>query len=341
ILSPLYTHAHGNGPPPVWFMRQAGRYLPEYRAVRGKMAGFLDLCFSVEQATAVTLQPLQRFSALDAAIIFSDILLIPMALGRKLWFVDGEGPRLEPLSTNPQAWGMHRRDFAEILTPTCQAIAKVGKEIRPNQSIIGFSGAPFTLACYIIDGCGGEFPRTQQWCAEQRDLYLALSESLEEAIGDYLLQQIRHGADTVKIFDSWAGLVANKDVEDFLVNPMKRIVARIKEHYPHICVIGFPRGLDSSILLNYARVSCLDVLALGHDISPKWAAENLAGKLCLQGNLSPQTLLHGGEDLLRETDEILQALQETPFIFNLGHGIDKNTPLAHVETLIARIKRGG
>ncbi|MBI1272996.1 MAG: uroporphyrinogen decarboxylase [Alphaproteobacteria bacterium] len=325
-------------PPPIWLMRQAGRYLPEYRAVREQAGSFMKLCGNPQLASEVTLQPVKRFG-LDAAIIFSDILLIPHALGRRLDFAEGEGPRLDPLPEDSGAWNLVYDEAGTA--PTCAAIKTVRAALGNKTSLIGFCGAPWTVACYMIDGKSGKnggFARALQWAQEKPDLLTALSDQLCKASAQYLIAQISAGAGVLQIFDSWAGLLAHDEAlfTRFVTGPAAKITAEIKRHYPEIPVIGFPRGARG-LYGRYAAASGADAIGIDSDVSLA-AARKLQQDRPVQGNLRPEILLEGGGKLVREVASIMEALAGGPFIFNLGHGILPATPPDHVAQLVDLVR---
>lgn len=320
--------------PPVWLMRQAGRYLPEYRAVRAKTGGFLDLCFNPELATEVTLQPVQRFD-LDAAIIFADILLVPYALGRDLRFVEGEGPRLDPLREVQKVGEFDH----EKVRPVYTALHQVRQSLAATKALIGFCGAPWTVACYMVEGGGSkDFAVVQQFARERRGDFLALLDILVVASAEYLCAQIASGAQIVQIFDSWAGLVAESDFADFVLAPTQKIVAAVRREYPGFPVIGFPRGAGARYS-GYREKTGVTVLGLDEHVGFD-LAQALQRDGVVQGNLDPRILVQGEEKLRGGVAKILRHLGNGKLIFNLGHGITPDTPPEHVAELV-RLVRGG
>ncbi len=318
---------------PFWLMRQAGRYLPEYRAVREKAGSFLELCFNPELAAEVTLQPVERFG-MDAAILFSDILVVPYALGQKLSFEAGEGPRLEP-RTN-----LGEIDFAafdEKLSPVFETVNAARGRLSGDKALIGFAGAPWTIACYMIEGKGGGFETARKFAFENPEKCDALIAKLVEATAHYLIKQIEAGVDAVQLFDSWAGLVPAAFFDRWCIQPARTIVEKIHAVYPAFPVIGFPRGagLFYQDYIARAGVACTGV----DQHAPLEKVIALAGgKTCVQGNLDPLALLAGGKILATETKRILAAAKGAPFVFNLGHGVIKETPPEHVAALAQLIK---
>jgi len=318
---------------PIWLMRQAGRYLPEYRDLRAKAGGFLDLCFNPEWAAEVTLQPLARFD-LDAAIIFSDILVVPLALGQDLSFMEGEGPQLPPLQSPAEWESLSDRNFREKLAPVYAALKLTRKKLPRDKALIGFTGAPWTLACYMLQGYGdGKFQVAQDIAAKYPQEFQALLGRLAEAVAIHLIYQLEAGADAVQIFDSWAGLRQGDDFKNHVIAPTKKIVEIVRRKYPQAPIIGFPRG--SSDITAYARDTGISCLGLDQHTNFSKAPTNI----CVQGNLDPEILLAGGMALDRAVDKIMVEAKDRPFIFNLGHGVIKETPPAHVEQLIKAVRR--
>ena len=322
-------------PPPMWLMRQAGRYLPEYRALRAEKGSFLDLVYDSDAAAEVTLQPLRRFD-FDAAILFSDILIVPFAIGQNLSFVAGEGPRLTPplgsADLDALAPNLTR------LEPIYETVRKVKAQLQPNVTLIGFAGSPWTVATYMIAGQGS---RDQ---VESRRLAYAdhgrldsIIRRIEAVTFDYLCGQIDAGAEAVQLFDSWAGSLSPKQFERFVIAPTARLVERLRTERPGIPVIGFPKGAGGK-LRAYATETGIDLVGVDETVDPAWADEELPDGFPVQGNLDPLALIAGGEALSAGVRAILDAFAGRPHIFNLGHGILPDTPLAHVEQLVALVK---
>ena len=323
-------------PPPVWMMRQAGRYLPEYRAVREKAGGFLNLCLTPELAAEVTLQPVKRFG-LDAAILFSDILVVPLALGRKVWFAEGEGPRLEPLSDVKTVGGLPREADAKTLAPIYDTVRRVKAALGRETTLIGFCGAPWTVATYMIAGRGtADQAPALKFAAQEPAAFADLLNRLSDASIGYLLGQLEAGAEVLQIFDTWAGVVPDKDFDRWCITPVKTIVDGVRAKVPSARFIGFPRAVDLR-LLPYIEKTGVDCVSLGWNVKLEFARE-LQESLPVQGNLKPEILRDGGPALDRAVDEILEALAGGPFIFNLGHGILPDTPIAHVERMLMRVR---
>lgn len=323
--------------PPVWMMRQAGRYLPEYRDVRAKAGGFLDLCFNPKLASEVTLQPVRRFG-FDAAILFSDILVIPLALGRKLWFAEGEGPRLEPLSEPRDVMALQAQADDKVLSPIYETVRRVKAELPGETTFIGFCGAPWTAATYMVAGRGTpDQAPAKELAAREPAAFQHLVDCLVEASVGYLAKQIEAGIEVVQIFDTWAGSLPPEGFERWCVEPTKRLVAKLREKKPGTKIIGFPRGAGENIP-RYVSETGVDAVSLESEIDRKFAREQIQSRVPVQGNVDPQILLAGGEALDREVDAVLEAFGGGPHIFNLGHGILPQTPIAHVERMLKRVR---
>lgn len=324
--------------PPFWFMRQAGRYLPEYREIRAQMGGFWDLVFTPEKAAEVTLQPVERFG-MDGAILFSDILVIPYALGQGVTFKDGIGPVLGPLNLERNNFGLSEDKVGEKLAPIYQTIKLVKEKLPQAVTLIGFAGSPWTVATYMIEGKGTpEKAETRKFAKENPERFQELIDLIVKTTILYLKGQVAAGAEALQLFDSWAG--ALKDQESFTrwsIEPTKKIVAAMKEAAPHIPLVGFPKGAGG-LYKPYFKKTGLDAVNLDYDIDLDWAAKELAGLGCLQGNLNPKILVNGGEGLIFQTENILQKLGKGPHVFNLGHGIVPQTPPENVEKISAFLK---
>ncbi|HVM37231.1 MAG TPA: uroporphyrinogen decarboxylase [Sphingomicrobium sp.] len=322
-------------PPPVWMMRQAGRYLPEYRALRADRGGFLDLVYDSEAAAEVTLQPLRRFPRIDAAILFSDILIVPFAIGQNLTFVAGEGPRLSPTLLNS---GIDQlQAFPARLEPIYATVARVKAELPPGKTLIGFAGAPWTVATYMVAGEGSRDQteaRRLAYADPQR--FGAIIARIEEVTFDYLAGQVEAGAEALQLFDSWSGSLAPAEFERWVIAPTSRLVARLSERFPGVPVIGFPKGAGGK-LGAYARETKVSTIGIDETVDPAWADQALPAGLPVQGNLDPLALIAGGEPLRNAVSRILDAFAGRPHIFNLGHGILQDTPIAHVEELMAML----
>ncbi len=327
-------------PPPVWLMRQAGRYLPEYRRVRARVAGFLELCYTPELAVEVTLQPLRRFP-LDAAILFSDILVVPHALGMEVRFLEGEGPKLDPLREPADLARLAPAALYPRLRPVYETVAALARELPPKVTLIGFSGAPWTLACYMLEGGG-----SKDWLTARRvalaepEFFARLVAILTESVIAYLDAQIAHGAEAVQLFDSWAGVLPEGETRRWVIEPARRIAEALRRRHPRVPLIAFPRGIGP---LYPEFVEAVRPAGIGLDTTLPcgWAAAELPAGIAVQGNLDPVTLLVGGARLDTAVAEILAAFRRRPHIFNLGHGILPQTPIAHVEALITHLHSRG
>ena len=325
--------------PPIWMMRQAGRYLPEYRELRAKAGSFLDLCFTPEFAAEVTLQPIRRFD-FDAAIIFSDILVIPHALGRAVRFEAGEGPRLDPLDT-PEAIATLAReaDFAK-LEPVYEALRRVRAVLDPGTALIGFCGAPWTVATYMVAGQGTTDQAPARLLAYRHpDAFKDIIDVLVENSIQYLLGQLRAGADVLQIFDTWAGVLSPREFTRWSIEPTRRIVAGIRKQVPDAKIIGFPRGAGA-LLPAYVEATGVDAVSIDWAAEPGLIRERVQSKVAVQGNLDPLALIAGGAALDRAIDDVLENYAAGRLIFNLGHGILPETPIAHVEQMVARVRQG-
>jgi len=324
-------------PPPVWMMRQAGRYLPEYRSLREQKGGFLDLVYDSDAAAEITLQPLKRFPKLDAAILFSDILIVPFALGQNLSFVAGEGPRLTPPLINAaldQLTAVPGR-----LEPIYETVRKVKVELD-TKTLIGFAGSPWTVATYMVAGQGSR-DQTEARRAAYADpgAFAQIIGRIEEVTLEYVSGQVEAGAEAVQLFDSWAGSLSPAQFEQWVIAPTARLVSQLKQRHPTIPVIGFPKGAGGK-LRAYAEETKVSALGLDETVDPAWAAKELPSSLPLQGNLDPLALRAGGEPLRAAVEGILDAFADRPHIFNLGHGILQDTPIAQVEELLELVKGG-
>lgn len=328
-----------SGPPPIWLMRQAGRYLPEYLAIRAQTKSFLEFCYNSELAIEATLQPIRRFG-FDAAIIFSDILVIPDALGQDVRFEVGEGPRLAAIETPDQLKGLASTLDLDHLAPVYRAIEGVRASLAPDVALIGFCGAPWTLATYMIAGRGTPDQAPARLFAYRHpEAFSQLIDKLVDAAVVHLSAQIEAGADAVQIFDSWAGSLPAGELEAWSVRPIQRIAEAVKARHPHTKIIGFPRAVGEQ-LLPFTQIAALDGLSLDTTADRRWARQVAGGKP-LQGNLDPLAILAGGSALDRAIDSILEDFASYPHIFNLGHGILPPTPIANVERLISKVRSGG
>ncbi len=319
-------------PSPIWLMRQAGRYLPEYRALRAEAADFLSFCLSPELAIEASLQPLRRFG-FDAAILFSDILLLPWALGHPLSFEEGIGPVLPPLSDRTLLARLDLDRLRPAIEPVLRAIRGVRAALPSGVALIGFAGAPFTLACYLVDGRGGEFAATRRMVREEPGLFAELIECLTQAVIGYLLAQAEAGAEVLMLFDSWAGLLSPRLFHRFVIGPTAAITASLKARFPAVPVIGFPR-LAGLMVDAYGRLAGVDCVSLDTAADLSLAERLLPAPIVLQGNLDPFSLLSGGACLREEVLGIAEAVRGRPHIFNLGHGVVAATPPEHVAELV-------
>ena len=326
--------------PPIWMMRQAGRYLPEYRATRAQAGDFLSLCYNSELAAEVTLQPIRRYG-FDAAILFADILLLPQALGADLWFVTGEGPRLSTVTS--QADFDRLKPASEIhdtLTPIYETVRILKRELPAETALIGFAGAPWTVATYMIAGQGTpDQGPAHALKAENRALFEALIDRLTEGTIDYLSKQVEAGAEVVKLFDSWAGSLKGEDFTRYALEPAKRIIAELKERHPGLPVIAFPREAGEGYV-GFAKATGADCVAIDNSVSPEWAAEHVQVDGCVQGNLDPKHMVTGGEALVAATREVVAAFKNGPHIFNLGHGITPDADPENVQLMIDTVRGG-
>ena len=325
-------------PVPMWMMRQAGRYLPEYRALREEKGSFLDLVYDSDAAAEVTLQPLERFPGLDAAILFSDILIVPFAIGQNLTFVAGEGPRLTPtLASNAIE---QLTAYPARLNPIYETVRKVKAALPAGKTLIGFAGSPWTVATYMVAGQGSrEQAEARRLAYGDPQAFGAIVERIEDVTLDYLSCQVEAGAEALQLFDSWAGSLSPAQFERWVIAPTSRLVAELKKRHPGLPIIGFPKGAGGK-LGAYARETAVDAIGLDETVDPLWAAAELPEDLPLQGNLDPLALIAGGEALEIAGRRILDAFAGRPHIFNLGHGILPDTPIAHIEQLIAVVKGG-
>lgn len=323
--------------PPVWFMRQAGRYLPEYRAVRERAGGFLDLCFTPELAAEATLQPVRRFG-FDAAILFSDILVVPHALGRNVRFEQGEGPRLDPLADAGalDAWAADADD--SVFEPVYQTVRLVKRQLPPAVALLGFCGAPWTVATYMVAGQGTPDQAPARLLAYRApDAFARMIDILVETSTRYLVGQLRAGADAVQIFDTWAGVLPPQEFARWCIAPVRKLIENVRRQVPGAKIIGFPRGAGAS-LAAFVNETAVDAVSIDWTAEPIFVRGNIQSRVAVQGNLDPLVLLAGGQALDRAVDTVLRDFGGGPFIFNLGHGILPSTPIAHVEQTLRRIR---
>lgn len=324
--------------PPIWMMRQAGRYLPEYMATRAQAGDFLSLCYNSDLATEVTLQPIRRYG-FDAAILFADILLLPQALGADLWFVTGEGPRLSTIQS--QADFDKLKDVSEIhetLNPIYDTVHKLSRELPAETTLIGFAGAPWTVATYMIAGRGTpDQGPAHKLKDENPALFDQVIDLITEGTIHYLSKQIEAGAETVKIFDSWAGSLKGADFDKYALEPAKKIIAALKARHPDTPIIAFPRGAGERYV-GFAKATGADCVALDDAVTPEWVAASVQVDSCVQGNLKSSHMVTGGEDLVKETRRIVDALGKGPHIFNLGHGITPDADPENVQLMIDTVR---
>lgn len=323
--------------PPLWLMRQAGRYLPEYREIRAKAGGFLELCYNPEFAAEVTLQPIRRFG-FDAAILFSDILVVPHALGQKLWFAEGEGPRLEPIADAQRLSEIRKEIDQDVLAPVYETVRRVKAALPRETALIGFCGAPWTVATYMVAGRGTpDQGPAKALFGRDPELFERLIDRIVTSSIAYLSGQIAAGVEAVQIFDSWAGSLGGADFERWCIAPTRRIVEAVRARYPEVKIIGFPRGAGR-LIPAYVEATGVDAVGLETEIDRAFARDEIQRLVPVQGNLDPQVLRTGGAELDREVAEIRAAFGTGPFVFNLGHGILPDTPIAHVERLVELVR---
>lgn len=324
--------------PPIWMMRQAGRYLPEYRATRAQAGDFLSLCYNSDLAAEVTLQPIRRYG-FDAAILFADILLLPQALGADLWFETGEGPRLSTITTMDGVRALKPKEaIHEKLAPIYETVRILARELPKETTLIGFAGAPWTVATYMIAGRGSKDQGAAHALkAADRATFQALIDAITEATIDYLSMQVQAGAEVVKLFDSWAGSLKGQDFTDFAVKPAARIIRALKALHPGLPVIAFPREAGEGYI-GFAAATGANCVALDNSVTPKWAAAHVQVDGCVQGNLAPEHMVSGGEALVRETRRVVNAFKGGAHIFNLGHGITPDADPDNVTRMIEAVR---
>ena len=325
------------GLPSIWLMRQAGRYLPEYQELRKSAGSFLDLCYTPELAAEVTLQPIRRFG-FDAAILFSDILVIPDALGQPLEFREGEGPVLEPIVNAGELDRLKREGAVERLAPVFETVMRARDGLGDDVALIGFCGAPWTVATYMVAGKGTPDQRdAKRWAYEDPGGFARLIALLVDVSAEYLSRQVDAGAQVLQIFDSWAGNLADDAFARWSIDPVAQIVARVKSDHPAVPIIGFPRGAGP-LYQDFIAGTGVDAVSCDTSLPLQWIKIELQPAVTVQGNLDPVLLVAGGEAMERRVEAILQSLGTGPFIFNLGHGILPETPLAHVERLVELVR---
>ena len=320
-------------------MRQAGRYLPEYRATRAEAGDFLSLCYNSDLAAEVTLQPIRRYG-FDAAILFADILLLPQALGADLWFETGEGPRLSTITREEEFTTLKGiDDIHDTLAPIYETVRILSRELPKETTLIGFAGAPWTVATYMIAGRGTpDQGPAHALKAENRALFEKIIDRLTRSTVEYLAQQIEAGAEVVKLFDSWAGSLEGQDFHDFALTPAKQIIAALKARYPDVPIIAFPREAGNNYI-GFAKATGADCVAVDNSVSPEWVAEHVQIHGCVQGNLKSSHMVSGGQALIDETRHVVAALSKGPHIFNLGHGITPDADPENVQIMIDTVRR--
>jgi uroporphyrinogen decarboxylase len=324
--------------PPIWMMRQAGRYLPEYKATRAEAGDFLSLCYNPDLATEVTLQPIRRYG-FDAAILFADILLLPQALGMDLWFVTGEGPRLSTITRDADFDKLGRGEMIhDTLNPVYQTVRNLSSALPSETTLIGFAGAPWTVATYMIAGKGTKDQGPAHALkAENRALFEKIIDRLTEATIDYLSEQVKAGAEVVKIFDSWAGSLQGEDFDRYCTAPARTITQELKCRFPGLPVIAFPRQAGEKYI-GFHEATGADCVAVDDSVTPEWAAENVQVTGCVQGNLASSHMVTGGQALVDETRRVVEAFRKGPHIFNLGHGITPDADPENVQLMIDTVR---
>ena len=334
----LPFRGHALDPPPVWLMRQAGRYLPEYKATRKEAGSFLDLCYNPKLAAEVTLQPIRRYG-FDAAILFSDILVVPDALGQHVTFAEGEGPRLDAIR---EVAGLARLDLSKAKAKYAivwETVQRLRQDLPRETALIGFCGAPWTVATYMVEGRGSsDQGQARAWAYRDPAGFAKLIDVLVETSIEYLSGQVKAGADVLQIFDSWAGSLAEDEFETWVVKPTAKIVKTLKAKYPHVPIMGFPRGA-ASMLKHFVEKTGVDGVSCDTSCPTSVMQATAIGGKVVQGNIDPLLLVAGGSALDKRIDHVLAAMKGKPFIFNLGHGIVPETPPEHVAQLVARVRR--
>ena len=323
-------------PPPIWLMRQAGRYLPEYKETRAQAGGFLDLCYRPDLAEEVTLQPIRRFG-FDAAILFADILLLPQALGQKLWFETGEGPRLSPVADTV---GLRdAEEVHEVLNPIYETVGRLSESLPEETTLIGFAGAPWTVATYMIAGRGTPDQKPAHDLLEDSpEAFFRIIDRLVDGTVEYLSKQVEAGAEVVKLFDSWAGSLKGSAFDKVCIEPNQRIVQALRARHPDLPIIGFPRGAGERAV-DYAKATGVNCIAIDQSMKPEWARDNLQPICAVQGNLDPTLMVGDGADLPRHVEHLINCLGEGPYVFNLGHGITPDADPENVARLISLVRQ--
>ncbi len=323
--------------PPLWLMRQAGRHLKEYLEIREKAKNFLEFCYTPDLAVEATLQPIRRYG-FDAAILFSDILVIPDALGQQVEFVPGTGPKLEAISSFDELEKLSKDGLHDHLSPVYEAIGKICCELPEETILIGFAGAPWTIATYVVEGGGSKnYQKTRKWAYDAPDEFGVLIDILVDATADHLIRQIESGVEVVQLFDSWAGVLPPSQFVKWSIEPAKKIITRIRAKHPDIPIIGFPRGAGL-LYQRFVQETGVNAISIDATVPVTWAAKNLQPYCVVQGNLDNLALLTGGPAMEAEVAHILAAFADGPFIFNLGHGILPETPVPHVKKLIELVR---
>ncbi len=339
MVKPFLDVLHGirHEPPPIWLMRQAGRYLPEYRRSRQQAGGFLDLCYTPEFAVEVTLQPIKRYG-FDAAILFSDILVVPDGLGQDVSFVEGVGPVLVPVRNASEAATLSMSFFEEMLAPIYEAVSQISNRLDDETALIGFAGAPWTVACYMVEGgASRDFNAVKSFAYGDPNGFSQLIDLLVEATICHLSAQVASGADALQIFESHAGVLPSVEFEKWVINPIRQIVEGVRSRWPDIPIIGFPRGAGA-MYPAFAVETEVTAVSLDTSVPIHWAIQNLPAGMPVQGNIDPLFLLTGGVEMDRAIDEILEACRTRAHIFNLGHGVDKNTSPDAVSRLVSKVR---
>jgi len=324
-------------PPPIWMMRQAGRYLPEYREVRAQAGGFLDLCYTPELAARVTLQPIERYG-FDAAILFSDILIVAHALGQKVWFEEGKGPQLDPITEEGELSGLSMDRVDHTVAPIYETVSRVSQALSEETALIGFCGGPWTVATYMVAGQGTpDQAPARLWAYRDPDGFAKLIDMIVEASAIYLSGQIKAGAQAVQIFESWAGTLPDSEFRRWVIAPTQKLANALRAEHPETPIIGFPRA-SGPMYLDFLAQTGVDALGCDTALSLDWIKTNLQRRTVVQGNLDPLLLVAGGAELERRTRDIRDTLSGGPHIFNLGHGIVPQTPPEHVDTLVKTVR---
>ena len=318
--------------PPFWFMRQAGRCLPEFREIRARAGSFLDLCYNPKLAAEVTLQPIRRFG-MDASIVFADILLVPDGLGQKLDYVDGKGPVLEPIRSLSDLSRLSLEKLHSRANPVYETVSRVAGSLPEDITLIGFAGAPWTVACYMVEGgASRDHAVIKHWAYKDPDSFEKLMELLVVATTEYLRKQIEAGAEVIQLFDTWAGVTNEAGFLRWCIEPVKKIVTALRMHFPDIPIIGFPKGAGAGYL-QFVQAAGVNGIGLDWSVPLEWARDEIQSQTTVQGNLDPRLVVVGGKAMDTETNRVLEILGQGPLIFNLGHGILPETPVEHVSRL--------